>query len=66
MDVLRIAAFYDASLGGNSAGAIKKEGEQGIGFKYKTADTEVMGWLPRGKYERHAHPRPAGVLLSGH
>lgn len=24
---------------------IKKEGEHGTGFKYKTVDTEVMGWL---------------------
>ncbi|TWO70065.1 serine hydrolase [Caenimonas sedimenti] len=24
---------------------IKKEGEHGAGFKYKTVDTEVMGWL---------------------
>jgi hypothetical protein len=24
---------------------IKKEGEHGVGFKYKTVDTEVMGWL---------------------
>jgi CubicO group peptidase (beta-lactamase class C family) len=24
---------------------VKKEGEHGLGFKYKTVDTEVMGWL---------------------
>ncbi len=24
---------------------VKKEGEHGAGFKYKTVDTEVMGWL---------------------
>ena len=24
---------------------IKKEGEHGVGFKYKTVDTEVIGWL---------------------
>lgn len=24
---------------------IKKEGEHGVGFKYKTVDTEVMGWV---------------------
>jgi CubicO group peptidase (beta-lactamase class C family) len=24
---------------------IRKEGEHGVGFKYKTVDTEVMGWL---------------------
>jgi CubicO group peptidase (beta-lactamase class C family) len=24
---------------------LKKEGEHGVGFKYKTVDTEVMGWL---------------------
>jgi CubicO group peptidase (beta-lactamase class C family) len=24
---------------------IKKEGEHGVGFKYKTVDTEVVGWL---------------------
>jgi CubicO group peptidase (beta-lactamase class C family) len=24
---------------------LKKEGEHGVGFKYKTVDTEVLGWL---------------------